>query len=300
MSATVGCNILLTGLPRSGTNLSCALLNQVEQTVALAEPMDVAALGRTSGRSEAMWVIERFLQVQRHSLLSRGTALTRHSGGQVRDNFFASVADADGLRRSHSERGAIDFGKPLDPDFRLIVKHPAVFTGLLPEVAESFPCFALIRNPLSVLASWNSNQIPVREGRAPAAEGVDPQLRSTLDGISSCESRQLYLLDWFFRRFHECLPSAHLIRYEVLISTRGRALSVIAPNAQTLDEALTSRNASPLYGWGSQHDLVQRLLDSEGAYWRFYRREEVVNLFESALSQEAQNVSDPDGCKVGG
>lgn len=286
MSVQVGCDILLTGLPRSGTNLTCALLNRVPQTVALAEPMDVAELGRAGGRVQALWAIERFFRYQRHSLLQDRVAITRHSGGAVRDNFFAAEPGADGLRHSRSDRGAIAFDKPLDPDFRLVIKHPAVFSGLLPELAGAFPCFALIRNPLPVLASWNSNRIPVREGRIPAAEGVDPGLRTALDAIDSREARQLYVLDWFFRRFREALPDTHLIRYEALVASRGRLLSLLSPAAAALDEPLASRNASPLYGWAALSDLAARLLDSEGAYWHYYRRDEVARLFQEALASE--------------
>lgn len=292
MNARVGCDIVLTGLPRSGTNLSCALLNRVPQTVALAEPMDVAQLGRAGGRTEALWAIERFFRYQRHSLLRDRIAVTRHAGGAVRDNFFDAVPGADGLRQSRSDRGAIAFDKPLDPDFRLIVKHPAVFTGLLPELAGSFPCFALIRNPLPVLASWNSNRIPVREGRIPAAEGVDAELRAALDAIASREARQLYVLDWFFRRFRDALPDAHLIRYEALVASRGQALAPLSPAAAGLDEPLASRNASPLYGWDALADLTARLLDSDGAYWRYYRREDVARLFEQALARDRAGGSE--------
>lgn len=284
MSVRVGCNILLTGLPRSGTNLSCALLNKVEQTVALAEPMDVGGLGRAGGRAEAMWLIERFLQEQRHSLLTRGVAFTRHLAGEVQDNYFASPAEADGLRTSRSDRGLIAFDKRLNPDFRLVIKHPAAFTALLPELAENFPCFALIRNPLSVLASWSSNRIPVHEGHAPAAENLDSRLKARLAGIAERPKRQLFLLSWFFAQFRDALPDSQLIRYENLIQSNGSALQVIAPSAATLNVPLASRNANALYNWRQHGELVKRLLDSDGAYWHFYQRGEVEQLFNDAVA----------------
>lgn len=242
---------------------------------------------------QAMGLIRGFLQEQRRSLLDRGLAFTRHAGGEVRDNFFGTHAEADGLRHSRSERGHIPFTKPLRPDFRLIVKHPAVFTGLLPELAQAFPCYALIRNPLAVLASWNSNNIAVRDGRAPAAEGVDPVLHAELNRIGSRDARQIHLLGWFFRRFHSSLPASHVIRYEDLITSGGRALQVITPGASALDEALESRNESPLYALERQEDLVARLLDSEGAYWRYYRREEIRAMSARAASDVAERPIRP-------
>lgn len=285
MPRTVGCNIVLTGLPRSGTNLTCTLLNKVDRTIALAEPMDVAALACAGGRREAMWLIERFLMEQRHSLLTNGTAVTRHIAGQVQDNYFDPSPEADGLRLSRSHRGPIVFDKSLDPAFRLVVKHPAAFTALLPELAENFPSFALIRNPLPVLASWNSNRIPVQDGHAPAAENIDGRLKRALAGIANAAERQLHLLGWFFSQFCESLPEQHIIRYESLIESGGAALQVITPEAATLNAPLQSRNTNPVYNWRAHRDLVQRLLDSEGAYWRFYDRYAVQRLFDDAVAQ---------------
>jgi hypothetical protein len=285
MSRTIGCNILLTGLPRSGTNLTCTLLNRVDQTIALAEPMDVVALGHARDRCDALWQIEKFLQVQRHSLLTGRSAVTKHLEGQVRDNFFADAADRDGLRTPRSELGPIRFDKPLGADFRLVVKHPAAFSALLPELSEAFSCFALIRNPLSVLASWNSNRLPIREGHIPAAEEIDPELKRRLAAIPTPEARQIFLLDWFFGRYLDTLRPHQLIRYEELVASGGRALSVIAPAAQALDEPLSSRNANPLYKWKGLHSLAQRLLDSDGSYWRAYDRQDVQGLFDRAVAQ---------------
>jgi len=274
-----GIDIILTGLPRSGTNLTCTLLNKVEDTVALSEPMDVVELARAGNRAAH---VRKFMHQQRTSLHENGTALTKHRGGKVRDNFFSDAANHDGLRHSKSVCEYISIGKNLSSEFNLAVKHPSVFSALLPELNAEFPCYALVRNPISVLGSWNANKMAVRDGRAPAAENVDTALRRKLDGTKDRIDRQLILLDWFFAQFYQWLPDRHVIRYERLIESRGQELATIVPAAVKLDEELISRNSSSLYKWDDMRAVFERLMQTEGAYWRFYSTSDAMQLFEKA------------------
>ncbi|MCB1560420.1 MAG: hypothetical protein KDI75_04930 [Xanthomonadales bacterium] len=272
-------DVILTGLPRSGTNLTCTLLNQVDNTVALAEPMNVGELARAECRVE---YVRRFLGQQRATLQCDGTALTRHRGGVVRDNFFSDNAEEDGLRHSKSVREYIRFDKQLDSEPVIAVKHPSVFSALLPEFYGFFRCFALVRNPVSVLASWNANSMKVRDGRAPAAENVDTSLRRKLDATADRIDRQLVLLDWFFGQFFKWLPDQNIVRYENLIESRGGALSVIVPAAQKLDVPLESRNTNSLYGWKKLRPVFDRLMQTDGAFWHFYSVTDVRRVLDAA------------------
>jgi hypothetical protein len=122
-----------------------------------------------------------------------------------------------------------------------------VFSGLLPLLKRRFPCYAIVRNPLAVLASWESYDRSTRAGRQPAAERYDVGLRHTLDSIEDRVERQLYLLSWYFERFVRELPEAHVIRYEDLVSSGGRALSVVTPSAESLNAPLSNWNVNPAY-----------------------------------------------------
>ena len=70
----------------------------------------------------------------------------------------------------------------------------------------------------------------------------------------------------------------HVIRYEDVVSSRGKALEVVVPSAQHLDEPLGSKNLNPLYDREQMLRLGEKLLASEGAYWHFYTRESVEKL----------------------
>ncbi|MGI9237424.1 MAG: hypothetical protein ACR2QZ_08500 [Woeseiaceae bacterium] len=272
--------IMLTGVPRSGTTLSCHLLNRLPNTVALAEPMNVGKFARLRSRAAILDMIEQFVAEQRATLLSRRVAVSRQVGGGVKDNFFTSERGPDGLRHSQGKPANVSFDKPLNSDFQIVIKHPAAFTALLPELAARFPCYAIIRNPLSLLASWDSVKIPVNDGRAPAAERLASDLKQALKTLKHRYDRQLCLMNWYFEQYRQHLTPECILRYEDIIESGGAVLAAIVPSAGSLHEQLENRNRSDAYDWTGISSIAERLLDSEGAYWDFYSRDEVRGLLK--------------------
>jgi len=273
-------NIVLTGVPRSGTTLTCHLLNTLADTVALHEPMFVKDMGRVSGHGAVCRQVERFFEETRASLLAQGVAPSKVVEGHVPDNSVGGRTSTSELRRSRANRGTIKVEKPLTDRFTLCVKHPSAFTAMLDALANRLPCYAIIRNPLSVLASWNSVQFPVQRGHAPAAERLDQKLRETLAGLEDCLDRQLHLLSWFFGKYASVLPREHVVPYEKIVATGGAALAVITPEAAALCEKLECRNRNHLYDQELMPVLARKLLASDGAYWKFYSKQSVTELFE--------------------
>ena len=150
--------------------------------------------------------------------------------------------------------------------------------GMLDSLANGYRCYALVRNPLAVLASWNEVDIKAREGRSPTAEAMDPELARELGSLDDAGARQLRLLAWFFERYRDTLPAEAVIRYEDAIASGGAALSPISEAAAELKEPLENRNESELYDPEFVRTMGERLLCSEGAYWDFYSRESVEEL----------------------
>src|SRR5205823_4866217 len=151
---------------------------------------------------------------------------------------------AEGLRPALAARGEIRIDKDLDADFLLVIKHPAAFTALLETLLGRYACYAVMRNPLSVLVSWNTIAVPVQQGHAPAAEKLDGKLAQALAAIDDRVGRQLHLLSWFYEKYDRLLPRESILRYEDTVATRGKSLSAITPLAAGLDEALESKNAN--------------------------------------------------------
>jgi hypothetical protein len=277
-------NVVLTGLPRSGTTLTCRLLNTLPDTVTLHEPI---APGKFAGMEDERAVldgVERFFRRMRRMIRRQKVALSKNVGGKITDNAYEQERSGSGLRTQtggrRTEKGKVVVEKELNRGFLLVIKQPALFSALLPVLAQRFPCYAIVRNPLSVLASWNSVDHKVREGHSRGAELYDERLRRELASTEDRVGRQLLLLSWWYERFYTTLHEDHIIRYEDIVGSGGGTLAAITPAAKTLHESLSSQNLNALYDHAGMRELGSRLLWSEGAYWRYYTRESVEKLIE--------------------
>ena len=273
-------DIVLTGLPRSGSTLTCYLLNQCADTVALHEPIPIVEWIDAHGLDALPGRIDQFFADTRRSLLQDRRATSKTVNGRVPDNPISDQRSTnDNLRRSVVANGEIRFeGKDLSPDFTLAVKHNAAFAAMLEGLTERFPCRGIVRHPLAVIASWNSVRIPVQQGFIPAGQRINAALDAALGCIEDRTERQFYLLEWFFERFATLLERRHILRYEDLIATHGRALEIVTPLASALDEPLESRNTNPAYDPAQMLDLGERLLGRAGAVWDFYPRDSVEEM----------------------
>ena len=304
-----GRNVLLTGPSRSGTTLTCELLNQVADTVALDEPMNASSMlghevpepslgpppmgvvrsiaSRLRGRSGsgppdatvACENIERFLAASRASIRDRGVALSRTVGGKVLGQKVADDQDGSGLRRKLADYGEIAVAKELSDQFLLAVKQTSGFIALLEPLVERFEVFAVVRNPLAILTSWQTLPFHPGDGHVRLGEGIDWALRDRLARMPDRTDRQFELLSWYFGRISDVVPPEQILRYEEITASGGRCLRAITPAADALDVALQDRNANR-----SIHDrelvraLGERLLATEGPWWRYYTSESVREL----------------------
>jgi hypothetical protein len=302
-------NIVLTGPGRSGTTLTCFLLNKLPDTVALSEPISPGRYANRMPDYEGVADgIEEYYRDMRKMALREGLVISKHVGGMVPDN---SKGMKDGVRQRIADKGQIPVGKDLQRDFYLAIKQPGMFTALLPTLVKRFPCFAIIRNPLAIMLSTSTLQKPGnkrRKGRSAKAGSqqsnnkrrrsrsakitYDPQLGERLgesrkEGADKIDQR-LMRLHYTFERYQESLPRSHIIRYEDICSSRGKALEVIVPAAGGLDEPLENKNLNPLYPRDKVFRFGEKLLESEGAYWNFYSREDVEEIINGLKDSPPQ------------
>jgi hypothetical protein len=280
-------DILMTGTPRSGTTLSCHLLNKLPEAVALHEPMRVRTFAAMEDHAAVARAIREFCDDQRRSILEQKRAISKQAGGRVPDNPFGVTRSGVGLRQRVVAKGRIVIDKPLSPQFALVVKHISAFTAVLGEIVKHFPVYAVVRNPLANLASWNSIDFALQGGRVPAAERLDERLKVRLDALGDPLDRQILLLDWFHRQYLQHLPESSILRYESIVETRGKTLAIVLPQASALDEPLVSRNTNQLYDRAKVERMGQRLLASDGTYWETYSRDSVERLLDEMLAGDA-------------
>ncbi len=286
-------NIVLTGIPRSGTTLTCYLLNKLPNTVALNEPIAYRRIEPLSNHQEMCAYICRFFEQMRDSIYHHKIAESKTVNGKITDNMASEQFGKGSTTRewvASSEDKKFFIEKELINDFLLIIKKPVIFTMVLEQLIQYFPVYAIIRNPLSVLASWSNVPLDIREGRSPA-EKWDAMLARNLAQQPDRIARQLYLLSWYYEKYHRYLPTNVILRYEDIIASGGQTLSMITPKASQLNESLENKNLNQLYDRELMLVLGERLLKSEGAFWEFYTKESVSSILDACETLKSHQAT---------
>ena len=262
---------LLCGVPRSGSSLCCRLAGGAPDAVALSEPIDPGTFAGVTGPADACARIRTFAATTRDELLATGRAASVQVNGRLDDDRVSETPNAGGLRPPRGRPGEIRVDKPLSADFLLLIKHNALFAALLDRLAEGFPTLGLVRNPVAVLASWQTVDLPVRQGRVPMGERFDPELAAALDAEADTLRRQVRVLDWFFARFRDCLTPDRVVRYEDVVASGGVSL-FRRLGASAGPEPLESRNANAVYAPANVDAILAAVQTTQGAWSGWYAR----------------------------
>lgn len=271
--------IVLTGLPRSGTSMLCRMLTQVDDVVALNEGL---VLGHLSSPQDIPPFLHAEFERIHAQLRETRMAPARHEQGRQVDNHFNRSSEGRQLKLQKSE---ITFDKPLSPNFTLAIKHNAIFTLALEAICtHGFRVHAQVRNPLAVLGSWNTLNIPVSRGKIRKMEVLDAALNAQIEQIEDLQEKQLILLDDYFKRYRDHLDQDQIIHYEQLCASPAHELSKIV-RTQLPDNAVApvdSLNHSELYDSELMKRHLEMLLKMDaGAGWRhFYTEDELMNLIK--------------------
>jgi hypothetical protein len=282
-NSIVGRDIILAGIPRGGTSLACVLLNQLSNTIALNEPLELSQLVSKNETDKIVWLKDQFAEA-RDNLSRNKTTLSKGKGGRLVSNLFSDIPAADGLRKNIATLQAISFPHFVDSrGFTLIIKHPNAFTVLLPLLRDHFECFAIVRNPLAVLLSWNSTRAKWQEGFVPMAEKLDELLHNQLMRAKSTFERQLFILARYFTIIREALPLSQVLRYEDIIETGGSVLSAICPEAERLACYLSNLNTNAAYDRAKVDLFTGELLHSSCNWAPFYGKKDIVSLSNNLI-----------------
>jgi hypothetical protein len=210
--------LLITGIPRSGTTLTTAIVDGLENTLALSEPSNhTSLLDSTNSAAEYVHEIYRDLKEKRLQYL-RGLPINdrRYDTGEPLTNYFTRSQGA-----VHSLGKEIPLDKPgLSADFLLASKHNAHYTAVLPSILHltDLSVIAVIRHPIPTILSWRSLQLPVSKGRLPAGERYWKELRMWIDQRHSLMTTQVGIYELFCQRYLTFGDKIKLIRYEDLVS----------------------------------------------------------------------------------
>jgi hypothetical protein len=210
--------------------------------------------------------------------------------GKIHSNPISTPSKPNQSRSLVHSHQTVHFGKPSSDSFQLAIKHNAPFTARIETLSQSYPLGVIVRNPLSLLYSWKTVPLPIREGRLPMAERYDKEFGQKLSSVEHILDRQILILDWCFQKYQQVIP-ANVFRYEEIVATGGRLLASLFPNALDLTVRLSSRNQNEIYPHQSSSMLIERLMQGQRHWQAFYSEEEVVSM--SRQAKENYSVQPP-------
>lgn len=259
-------NLILTGIPRSGSTLALKLISHAKGYLCLDEPQWLKDINQQSQTmtSVAEGVTNYIGKVR--SSIREGKPIEIVYGkesDQLTDNHFIRTKTGKILKNK-------DFRKKIVPkDYankKIIVKSNVLFTACLPSLIEKkFKILVTIRNPVAIIKSWRSLNISVSIGKLGIAEKYNSDVH-LIHQEPELLKRQILLLDWLFKQYLQNKDALHIIKYEQLVNNPG-ILNEIDENLHLSDlPQLTSRNDSHYY----KHQEEKMIINALHKYGNFF------------------------------
>jgi len=206
--------LLITGIPRSGTTLTSAWVDLLQNTVCLNEPpRHYAWVFTAKDRHEYVQKCSDDLRDTREALVAGNPVRDRReAGGAVPTNYFS---DSGRRQLSYSLVQRPSAGS----DLLLAIKHNEPFTAVLPELTElaGTRVIAVVRHPIPTLLSWRSRPIPLSKGNLSAGYRFWPEALAARNESGSIDELQVRIYEQYCKRYWENRDRIVILRYESLI-----------------------------------------------------------------------------------
>jgi hypothetical protein len=209
-------NIIITGLPRSGTSYFCTLLSQIKNHIVINEPVEIS---RPLKKRYIPWgVLGYYSNIRRDITLGEPILNKQKKGKLIED-----TATNDVRNLYFPEYSNINFTLATKNTIRYITALSRLLT-VMPEAKY----IALFRSPVDTIASWNNSFLHLKEAR-PSKINVLKQNsvwlsvedRIMLDEIDKFESRimrQAMLWNFFAQQLINFRCSIELIKYDSIVT----------------------------------------------------------------------------------
>ncbi|HET8942007.1 MAG TPA: sulfotransferase [Rudaea sp.] len=211
-------NLFVTGIPRSGTTLVAALIDSLDDAVCLSEPewQDAWPREMTDPAAYAQRLCADFDRVR--NVLRSGASVTdrRKPDGAAISDYFPREAG----NRTQVSKPVVFRRDSLSAEFLLGMKQNAHFTCILDRLVErdDFAVLAIVRNPVATLSSWRSLDLPISQGRLPAAERFWPQVADVARTVDDILLRQVLIYGLFCARYHALREKLTILRHEDIVA----------------------------------------------------------------------------------
>ncbi|MCK5855137.1 MAG: sulfotransferase [Sulfurovaceae bacterium] len=145
-------DVLLTGIPRSGTSYLCATLHKITNCVAINEPYKMSI--ELNKSSEPYAVVKHHLST-RANIVKKKAVQNKLLNGEV-------IEDTVLVEKFESYHPKVNV-----PNFLLCSKNTLGYLARLRQLQSmlpEIPIFACVRNPIDTIASWKQSFLHLEQG----------------------------------------------------------------------------------------------------------------------------------------
>ncbi len=242
-------NVLITGIPRSGTTLAAAMLDGLENSVCFSEPQwQVDWLEQQIDRKEyAQKVLDDFTHIRKKIRNNEIIQDRRNEDGRSLTNYF------NRQRTTQYVLKAMD--KDLEPGYLLATKHNAHYSAILDILSYAeIPILVIIRHPVPTILSWLSLNLPISGGRLPAGERLSHEIKMIVESSEDILVKQVLIFDEFCKQYKRCQQHIHLLTYEEIVSD-NQVFSKLFGRANIAPILIKNANQNPAY----EHHLAEKI-----------------------------------------
>ncbi|VAW49245.1 hypothetical protein MNBD_GAMMA03-3 [hydrothermal vent metagenome] len=231
-------NILITGIPRSGTSLITKLISLDKNNICFSEPTFIKEIKAISENKKEILANLNQKIIGIRDCIKNGKSLEFRVGkdGQIPDNYFTIEYNNITRNKSSKFKNII-----LPKDYSqntIFIKNNLLFTSCIEELSKQYEIIAIIRNPISIINSWKSLNLPISKGVV--ISGI--KYSTSLKNISNEKGlliKQIKIIDWFYNKYLE--NNVNLIKYEDLVENSCMILNRWIDDIVTLPK-LNSKN----------------------------------------------------------
>lgn len=263
-------NYLITGLPRSGTTLLTSLLSENMEAVTFSEPEWLKEVRANSNNCK------KFSEELDEKLENLRNDIKQGKPVPIKVSRFNQGLPQNYYHRNN--QGEILTDKKESPvifpenyaEKPFIIKSNAQFTACLDELVrhENYKIICMMRNPISVIMSWRSLDLPVSRGNMKVAEKYYKSFVNEIESDSLLH-KQVLMANWFFKQYTAYQDVVSIIKYETLIENPQKTLGKLISNVKFKCPKLQSKNKNKYYNQ-EELDNIQEMIKNSGDSIKYF------------------------------
>ena len=267
-------DVIVTGIPRGGTTLSAALLDNLDNAICLSEPSWQSRWFKriTDVNKVTELVVNDYKKIRSDIIENKPIKDFRNENGTPITNYFNK--NKNGNRENVRIQREVTF-QVEDTNFLLGMKHNAHYTSILPQLIETdfFSIIAIVRHPVPTIMSWKSLNIPISNGRLPHGEPFWKELRDITRSKDKSLVPLVAIYDLFCQRYLSLSKDIHLLKYEEIIKN-PLVFEELTGHSYKEKVKLSNRNKSKHFNAALADEIKNKIINHAPHAIKLYPLEE--------------------------